>query len=36
MPANAEVTFSSTDSTSSKALQIFAPPESAAKYDDWQ
>ena len=36
MPAGAEVTFSSTDAGSSTALQIFAPPESAAKYDSWQ
>jgi quercetin dioxygenase-like cupin family protein len=36
MPANAEVSFSATDSTITKALQIFAPPESAAKYDGWQ
>ena len=35
MPANAEVTFSATDAGPSKALQIFAPPESAAKYDGW-
>ena len=36
MPAGSEVTFSATDASSSKALQIFAPPQSAAKYDSWQ
>ena len=36
MPANAEVTFQATDASSSKALQIFAPPQSAAKYDSWE
>lgn len=36
MPAGAEVTFSSTDASASKALQIFAPSQSAAKYDSWQ
>ena len=36
MPANAEVTFTSMEGAKTKVLQVFAPPESASKYDSWQ
>ncbi|MFT5682997.1 MAG: quercetin dioxygenase-like cupin family protein [Myxococcota bacterium] len=36
MPANSEVTFAASDAGPSRALQVFAPTESAAKYDGWE
>jgi quercetin dioxygenase-like cupin family protein len=36
MPAGAEVTFAATDAGPSRAIQVFAPRDSAGKYDSWR